>query len=237
MLFRSDECTSPHAGKDYLREAMERTHRWAERCLEEFKKISPTPNPLPKGEGAPKYQTADKKTYVELQNATLEMRKNPTKAENITWELIKNNKTGFHFRRQHIIGNFIVDFVCLEKNLVIEVDGDVHDRQKERDMERTNFLEQNNFKVIRFKNNQIIQNANKVLDEIYSALKALPLGEGLGGASQSLFGIVQGGRYEDLRKESAKTISNMELAGRGGGFDGFGIGGSFVKEDMATSVR
>jgi queuine tRNA-ribosyltransferase len=52
----------------------------------------------------------------------------------------------------------------------------------------------------------------------------------LGGASQSLFGIIQGGRYEDLRKESAKEISRL-------GFEGFGIGGSFVKEDMGNSVR
>lgn len=55
------------------------------------------------------------------------------------------------------------------------------------------------------------------------------------GGSQSLFGIVQGGRFEDLRKESAQVISAMEV--EGGGFDGFGIGGSFTKEDMGTAVR
>jgi tRNA-guanine family transglycosylase len=48
---------------------------------------------------------------------------------------------------------------------------------------------------------------------------------------------VQGGRYEDLRKESAKVIGSMDLASRGGGFEGFGVGGSFVKEDMATAVK
>jgi len=53
----------------------------------------------------------------------------------------------------------------------------------------------------------------------------------------ALFGIVQGGRYEDLRVESAKVIGEMDLASRGGGFQGFGVGGSFVKEDMATAVK
>ncbi|MCR4334796.1 MAG: tRNA guanosine(34) transglycosylase Tgt [Patescibacteria group bacterium] len=56
------------------------------------------------------------------------------------------------------------------------------------------------------------------------------------GKQQSLFGIVQGGRFEDLRKESAKIIGSMDLARRGGGFNGFGIGGSFDKEDMNTAV-
>ncbi|MBN2094351.1 MAG: tRNA guanosine(34) transglycosylase Tgt [Candidatus Zambryskibacteria bacterium] len=90
IIFAFDECTSPHASKEYLREAMERTHRWAERCLEEFKNLTPN--------------------------------------------------------------------------------------------------------------------------------------------QQQLFGIVQGGRYEDLRKKSAKFITRLD-------FDGFGIGGSFVKEDMATAVK
>ncbi|MEK9185342.1 MAG: tRNA guanosine(34) transglycosylase Tgt, partial [Patescibacteria group bacterium] len=97
MIFALDECTSPHAGEEYLRTAMERTHRWAERCL------------------------------------------------------IENNKT--------------------------------------------------------------------------------PRSPG----EVSLFGIVQGGRSETLRKESAKFLSR--ICPSAGGFDGFGIGGSFVKEDMATAVR
>ncbi len=101
IIFAFDECTSPHASKEYLREAMERTHRWGERSLREHKRLGPTPNPYPKERGK-------------------------------------------------------------------------------------------------------------------------------GGVS--LFGIVQGGRHEDLRKASAQFIGKMD-------FDGFGIGGSFVKEDMATAVR
>ena len=103
IIFAFDECTSPHAGEEYLRTAMERTHRWAERSLEEHKNADPSPS-QGEGEGG-------------------------------------------------------------------EVEGKV-----------------------------------------------------------GLFGIVQGGRSETLRKESAKVIGGMD-------FDGFGIGGSFVKEDMATAVR
>lgn len=121
IIFAFDECTSPHASKEYLKEAMDRTHRWAGRSLEEFKKSQ------------------------------------------------KQNSDFSSLKSSHGDQNFA---------------------------------------------------------------------SGLGGAfQQSLFGIVQGGRYEDLRKESAKVIGSMGLAGRGGGFDGFGIGGSFVKEDMAGAVK
>ncbi len=116
IIFAFDECTSPHAKKKYLKEAMDRTHRWAERCLKEFKKHQ-------------KESSSSKSPRVSsLRSARLSSE----------------------------------DF--------------------------------------------------------------------LSGASQQLFGIVQGGRYEDLRKESAKIIGNMN-------FDGFGVGGSFVKEDMATAVK
>jgi len=229
IMFAFDECTSPHASKEYLKEAMERTHRWARRCLVEHKRINPTPNPLPKREGAVfGYHTTDSIIWRALQSRALEMRKNPTKAENALWQSLRNHITGQHFRRQHIIDRFIVDFVCLEKLLVIEVDGDIHDYQKQEDKERTEFLEQQGFQVIRFKNDEILSNIKKVVVKIEKFLKALPLVEGLGGVS--LFGIVQGGRYEDLRKKSAETIGKMD-------FDGFGVGGSFVKEDMATAVK
>jgi queuine tRNA-ribosyltransferase len=117
IIFALDECTSPHAGFDYLTEAMERTHRWAERCLKEFA-----------------------------------LRK-----------------------------NFSGENVWLSP-----------ERRPE------DFSEEN-----------VFSESNK---------------------EQNLFGIVQGGRYEDLRKESARIIGAMDFAG-------FGIGGSFVKEDMATAVN
>lgn len=123
------------------------------------------------------YQTTDPKTWQLLHDKVVEMRNNPTPAEEKLWQVLKGNNLGCHFRRQHIIGKFIVDFVCLENNLVIEVDGDVHDYQKEADQERTEFLEGSGFRVVRFKNEEVLNN----LDDVVSRIKALPFGEGLGG--------------------------------------------------------
>ncbi len=142
--------------------------------------VHPTPT-LPQGEGDPKFYTTDRATYRELQDRVVEMRKNPTKAENILWQALRHNATGHHFRRQWIIGRFIVDFTCLEKKLVIEVDGGIHDNQKQEDEERTAFLVEKGFKVIRFKNEEVLDDTENVIKEIYEVLKALPLGEGLGG--------------------------------------------------------
>jgi queuine tRNA-ribosyltransferase len=127
IIFAFDECTSPHAKKEYLREAMERTHRWAMRCVTEHNK----------------FQEKKKKSSRE--------------------------------------------------------------RLSDRDWrESEGIFQQKNTLVVR--------------ENLFSSFR------------RSLFGIVQGGRYEDLRKESAKTIGKMD-------FSGFGIGGSFVKEDMATAVK
>ncbi|MFH1170021.1 MAG: DUF559 domain-containing protein [Candidatus Vogelbacteria bacterium] len=116
-----------------------------------------------------------------MQEKAKEMRQNSTKAEDLLWQLLRRDATNYHFRRQHIIGKFIVDFVCLEKKLVVEVDGDVHDCQKESDQERSSFLEQKGFKIIRFKNEKVIENGMLVVAEINETLKALSFGEGLGG--------------------------------------------------------
>ena len=182
-------------GVDYLEEIKTQQRNWigrSEGSEIEFK-ISPTPA-LPKGEGGNPilpsreewgefgYFTTDKKLWRLLQEKVLEMRKNATQTENILWQSIRKNLTGYHFRRQQIVGNFIVDFVCLEKLLVIEVDGDIHDYQKKEDFERTEFLKQKGFRVIRFRNEEILENLEKVMEKITRFLKALSFGEGLGGA-------------------------------------------------------
>lgn len=127
IIFAFDECTSPHASKEYLTEAMQRTHRWAERCIVEFRKLH-------KGKKSSREQLSER-----------------------DWR------------------------------------------------ESEEIFQQKNTPVVR--------------ENLFSTY-----------VLQSLFGIVQGGRYEDLRKESAKKIGSMD-------FDGFGIGGSFIKEDMATAVK
>jgi len=160
-----------------------------------FMLTNPTPSPLPEGEGEFGYQTTDPKTWKILQEKVLEMRQNSTEAENLLWQELRDNSTGCHFRRQHIIGKFIVDFVCLEKKLVVEVDGDIHDYQKEADAERTTYFESDGFTVIRFKNEEVKNNIGKVKTQINQALKALSFGEGLGGVKvfttrpDTIFGV------------------------------------------------
>jgi acyl-coenzyme A synthetase/AMP-(fatty) acid ligase/very-short-patch-repair endonuclease len=160
--------------------------------------LNPTPA-LPKEEGevslqsgvAPRYHTTNAGLFNVLNDKSKRMRNNPTSAEEVLWQAVRKHNAGYHIRRQHIIGQFIVDFVCLEKKLVIEVDGDIHDYQIEEDAARTAFLNEYGFEVIRFKNQEVILNTAKVVRQIEEKLKSinpspskgnsLPFGEGGGG--------------------------------------------------------
>ncbi|MFD0836392.1 DUF559 domain-containing protein [Mariniflexile aquimaris] len=130
-----------------------------------------------------KYMTARPSTYNLIKELQLENKKHSTQAEQILWENLRNKNLDFKFRRQHIIDEFIVDFVCLEKNLIIEVDGGYHntDEQKEADALRTQILTEIGFHVMRFKNEQVIGDIDNVLKHIANSLKSLPSGE-VGGA-------------------------------------------------------
>jgi len=164
----------------------------------------PTSPNLPKGEGGfvspfggefkegvgegemPRYFTTNPELWKVLQDKALEMRKNPTEGEKIMWDLLRRNTTEYHFRRQHIIDRFVVDFVCIEKKLILEVDGDIHDYKKAEDQERTKILNQLGFEVVRFSNDEIIKKPKDVLAKIILkinsvSIKALSFGEGLGG--------------------------------------------------------
>jgi very-short-patch-repair endonuclease len=77
---------------------------------------------------------------------------------------------GLKFRRQHVLQGYIVDFVCLEKKLIIELDGSQHADQETYDAVRTQALEKDGFKVIRFWNNEVLESIGVVLEVIYSAL-------------------------------------------------------------------
>jgi len=114
----------------------------------------------------------------EMQNAlqvTLakELRAKQTEAEKILW--FKLRKRQLHvakFRRQQRIGSYIVDFVCLEKRLIIEIDGGQHNEApiKENDEQRTRWLEAKGYQIFRFWNNDIIQNTDGVLEKIREVL-------------------------------------------------------------------
>ncbi len=101
----------------------------------------------------------------------IELRKELTPAERKLWTVIRNDQLGVNFRRQHAIGNYIPDFVCLEKKLIIELDGSQHLEQEEYDQERTKYLESLGYKVIRFWNNDVTNNIDGVILAIHHAME------------------------------------------------------------------
>ena len=116
------------------------------------------------------WNTANPFTYYVLKDKRKEMRDNMTPAEERLWDEIKSKKLGAKFRRQHVIGNYIPDFVALSSKLIIEVDGEIHKYQKEEDERRTYELAQRGFKVIRFTNDEVLKDIKKVLEKIKSEL-------------------------------------------------------------------
>ena len=147
------------------------------------------------------YLRADPFVYGLLKDFVAEHRTNPTEAEKVLWEIVKGRKmTGYKFRRQHIISNYIADFVCLSEKLIIEVDGLYHQLPGNiiSDEERTEDLNRLGFKVIRFSNDQVLGKPDmvintivKILSEVKSKLKTTqkpPLG-GWGAVYFSLPGV------------------------------------------------
>ncbi|MCR5849491.1 MAG: endonuclease domain-containing protein [Bacteroidaceae bacterium] len=106
--------------------------------------------------------------YSLLKDWARENRKYPTDAEALLWEYLKGKKLKTKFFRQYIISDYIVDFVSLEYNLIIEVDGAYHSEyeQQQNDENRTKRLESFGFKVIRFTNDEVISQINNVIDII-----------------------------------------------------------------------
>ncbi|WP_279054463.1 guanylate kinase [Hoylesella timonensis] len=115
-----------------------------------------------------KYETADASLYKVLQERALQHRNYPTQAEAVLWEYLKGNRLGAKFRRQHLIGQYIPDFVCLSKQLIIEVDGGYHfiGDQIISDEQRTAYLESFGYHVIRFTNEEVLADTQNVLQKI-----------------------------------------------------------------------
>ena len=103
------------------------------------------------------------------------LRKSPTEAEKVLWGQLRFWQVdGYKFRRQQPLGKYIVDFVCLEKKLIIELDGGQHAEQSEYDAQRDGWLRAQGFTVLRFWNNDVLQNINGVKDAIVSQLECTP---------------------------------------------------------------
>jgi leucyl-tRNA synthetase len=122
---------------------------------------------------APGYLTGDASKIKDLLHNAKVMRKEYTVAEGVLWTELRRNNLGERFRRQHPIGGFIPDFVCLEKRLIVEVDGGYHyeAEQAELDEARTLELEQKYlFKVLRFTNEEVMYDVSNVISQIRIAL-------------------------------------------------------------------
>ena len=99
-----------------------------------------------------------------------DLRRRATKAENVLWQKLRARQMeGCKFRRQQPIDNYIVDFVCLENKLIIELDGGQHAAGQSKDKKRDHFMELNGFTVLRFWNNAVFGNLEGVLEIIRKA--------------------------------------------------------------------
>ncbi|MBS1511110.1 MAG: methionine synthase [Bacteroidetes bacterium] len=207
---------------EFLRQQMKKAEGQPNLSLADFIAPSPTPQRSSINENSTKapsqreeeekvgfgYQTADPVTYRLLKEYALQHRNQPTQAEEILWNAVKTKQLeGFKFRRQHIIGSFIADLVCLDRNLVIEIDGLIHElpENKISDTERTQWLESKGYKVIRFTNEEVISNTKKVLEAILGNLNTLSSNKVSNNLSSPF-----GGQGADYLGAFAVTIEGIE---------------------------
>ena len=194
---------------------------------EDNTEVSFTASPLSSGEGQgvriPFFMTGGNNAFRLIEEAK-RMRKEPTDAEAALWELLRDKKLGDKFRRQHLIDDFIVDFVCLSKNLVIEVDGGYHNdpTQKEYDEQRTLYLNEKGFKVIRFTNEEVLGNTEAVLTKIKQEL-VLPLTPSQGGGivARNSRGFIEESEGEETaacKNDNINTTSPLSFENNGVAF-------------------
>ena len=176
--------------------------------IEEEKRTAPPPpeggigEPSDKMEKFYNYQNADPMLYGLLKEFVKQSRSTPTDEENALWQMLRGKKLeGYKFRRQHIIGSYIADFICLKAKLIIEVDGLIHQlpANKANDEERTKWLKEKGFEVIRFTNEEVIGDTENVLAKILNELAIIqsaalipPSGGGGAGPAKILLATVKG---------------------------------------------
>ena|ERR1700730_12358918 len=118
------------------------------------------------------------RTPEQFRSDVRRLRREQTPAENLLWQQLRAKRLdGAKFRRQHAIGNHIVDFCCLRHRLIIEIDGGQHAEEIEKDEARTGRLEAHGFKVLRFWNHDVMGNLEGVLTSIADALRERGLDE------------------------------------------------------------
>lgn len=99
------------------------------------------------------------------------LRKSEADAERKIWQQLRSrNLSGAKFRRQHPIGPYIIDFICINEKLIIELDGSQHQQQRDYDAERTAFLKQQGYRVLRFWDDDVLSRTEDVMQAIFDAL-------------------------------------------------------------------
>ena len=119
-----------------------------------------------------RWPTANAYSYCAVENNAVKNRGPMTQAEEVLWQELRGTKLGVHFRRQHVIGTYIADFVSLKNRLIIEVDGEYHQLPEQQllDAERTKYFEQKGYRVIRFTNAQVLNDLEMVMSRLIKAL-------------------------------------------------------------------
>ncbi len=222
-LFGSGKMFLPQVVKSAR--VMKRAVAYLQPFIEESKRpLAPTSTTLStgsKGGTFKSYEMADRLLYGKLKEFSEELRKHQTEAEGILWECLKNKQLkGYKFRRQHIVGQYITDFVCLKSRLIIEVDGKIHQLPDnlESDEIRTSWMCENGFKVIRFSNEQVIGDIDNTLETILKELKKISAsgvalgGEaspsGTGGAAGKILLATVKGDVHDIGKNIVGVVLN-----------------------------
>jgi very-short-patch-repair endonuclease len=117
------------------------------------------------------WRTVYPPAWPKLKPAAKKMRREPTPAEAALWERLRDPAMAVRFRRQHPIEGFVADFVCLRANLVVEVDGGIHEQLKERDAARSEIMDRLGYKTIRFTNDEVLKRTDQVIATIRNELK------------------------------------------------------------------
>jgi len=195
----------------------------------------PVPSPPAPQRGDPEkrfYETADPMIYELIKQFVREHRSQPTEAEIVLWEQLRGKKLeGYKFRRQHIIGSFIADFICLSKKLIIEVDGLIHQlpENKINDEERTKWLTKQGFEVIRFTNNEVTHDTENTLTKIINKLHIITTSNQnppSGGREASIPPL--GGREASIPPSEGREASIPPSGGREASIPPLGGGGAKV---------
>ncbi|MUU79351.1 vitamin B12 dependent-methionine synthase activation domain-containing protein [Winogradskyella endarachnes] len=208
-LFGSGKMFLPQVVKSAR--VMKKAVAYLQPFIEEAKKAPKSPK------GTSYWKTADPLLYGLMKAHAQKMRNQPTEAEVLLWNVLRNKQLDdYKFRRQHIVGSYIADFICLKKGLIVEIDGLIHQlpENKASDEERTKWLNEQGYRVIRFTNDDVLSNLDNVIERLKEALKVSPLGtEGAKSAGKILMATVKGDVH-DIGKNIVSVVlgcNNYEI--------------------------